>query len=50
MSAVRFTVTKTEDDPMGESSTDPPTNYGAAKGDSDNPDVKIVDPDSKHGG
>lgn len=41
MSAVRFTVTKTEDDPMGESSTDPPANYGT---DLDTPDVKIVEP------
>ena len=45
MSAVRFTVTKTEDDPMGESSTDPP-NYGGA----DTPDVKIVDSNTKISG
>ena len=47
MSAVRFTVTKTEEDPMGESSTDPP-NYGSAP--ADTPDVKIVDSDTKISG
>ena len=49
MSAVRFTVTKTEGDPIGESSTDPVPGYGTTAGDSDIPEVSIVDPDSKRG-
>ena len=49
MSSVRFTVTKTEDDPMGESSTDPPA-YGTTPTATDTPDVKIVDLGTKFGG
>ena len=43
MSAVRFTVTKAEDNPLGESSTDDKPNYGTAGGDA-TPAVKIEDP------
>ena len=46
MSAVRFTVTKTEDDPKGESSTDP----NDMTANTDTPDVKIVEPDTKLSG
>ena len=50
MSAVRFTVTKTEGDPIGESSTDPVPGYGTTGGgDADIPQVSIVDPDTKLG-
>ena len=49
MSAVRFTVTKAEDEsPIGESTTDGP-NYGTTAQGDDVPQVRIVDTDGKFG-
>ena len=45
MSTVRFKVSKTENDPIGESSTDSPkkTSYGTDDGHVNIPKVQIVD-------
>lgn len=50
MSAVRFTVTKADDEsPIGESTTDGP-NYGTTTASADDvPQVRIVDSDGKVG-